>query len=145
MKSVSEKLDDVFDVESDTPQEIVASSRNLRGVPAPVEVESNPDDRKTDSDTDYKLVRETLHNALIRGNDALEGSMELAKEQQHPRAYEVVSGMLRDITGIANDLINLQEKMNKISGDDSPQTVNQTMNVTLTTSELQKMLKNENG
>jgi hypothetical protein len=141
MKSIEDKLNMAFGVEA--PRDIVTSSRNIRGVPAKIDVESNPDERKKDADADYKLIRETLHNALLRGNDSLEGAMELAKEQQQPRAYEVVSGMLKDISGLAGDLLELQVKMDKIDGDQSPQTVNQTMNVTLTTAELQKMLKSD--
>jgi hypothetical protein len=137
MKSVEDKLNETFGLEG---TDMVPSSRHTRGVPAKIEVKSNPDERKTDSDNDYSLVRETLHNTINRANDSLEGAIEVAKETGKAREYEVVGQLIKTISDVAGDLISLQDKMNKIQ-DDKPSTVNNNLNVTLTTTELNKMLK----
>jgi hypothetical protein len=117
----------------------MTSSRKERGVPAPVIVKSNPEERGKDIDSDYAYAREQLHNLVIRGNDALEGAMELAKEQGSPRSYEVVGGMIKTLADATKDLMNLQKDMEKLK-EDTHQTVNNNLNVTLTTHELQKMI-----
>lgn len=138
MKPVDEKLNEVFGIEPE--HDLVASSRKERGIPAPVKVDSNPEERSQDIDSDYEYAREQLHNLVVRGNDALEGAMELAKEQGTPRSYEVISGMIKTLGDTTKDLMSLQQDMDKLRGEDKPSTVNNTMNVTLTTHELQKMI-----
>ena len=135
--NVNEKLDEVFGIPPD--QDIMTSSHKERGIPAPVQVTSNPDDRNQDIDSDYEKAREQLHNLVIRGNDALEGAMNLAKEQSNPRGYEVVAGMIKPLADTTKELLNLQQDMDKLKNE-TPNTVNNNLNVTLTTHELQKMI-----
>jgi len=142
MKPVNEKLDEVFGIEPD--HDLVSSSRKERGVPAPVDVTSNPNEREQDIDSDYECAREQLHNLVIRGNDALEGILELSKEQASARSYEVAATLIKTIGDTTKDLIKLQDDMNKVKKEDTPSTVNNTMNVSLTTHELQQMLS-DNG
>ena len=136
------KLDEVFGIEPD--HDLVSSSRKERGVPAPVDVTSNPNEREQDIDSDYECAREQLHNLVIRGNDALEGILELSKEQASARSYEVAATLIKTIGDTTKDLIKLQDDMNKVKKEDTPSTVNNTMNVSLTTHELQQMLS-DNG
>jgi len=135
--NVHEKLDEVFGIEPD--HDIMTSSRKERGIPAPVVVKSNPSERDQDIDSDYEQAREQLHNLVVRGNDALEGAMELAKEQGNPRGYEVVGGMIKTLADTTKELLNLQQDMDKLKGE-TEKTVNNNLNVTLTTHELQKMI-----
>lgn len=60
---------------------------------------------------DYKHARNTLYGLIERGTVALEGSLIIARESEHPRAFEVASNLMRNISEITKDLINLQKAM----------------------------------
>jgi len=102
----------------------------------------NPDFNAEGIDNDYKYQRENLYNLIERGQDAIDGILELAKESEHPRTYEVALNGIKQVAEVTEKLADLQEKMRKLKEvpDHAPRTVNNALYVG-STAELQKMLK----
>jgi len=102
----------------------------------------NPNFNTEDIDNDYKYQRENLYNLIERGQDAIDGILELAKESEHPRTYEVALNGIKQVAEVTEKLADLQEKMRKLKEvpDHAPRTVNNALYVG-STAELQKMLK----
>jgi hypothetical protein len=102
----------------------------------------NPAFNAEDIDNDYKYQRENLYNLIERGQDAIDGILELAKESEHPRTYEVALNGIKQVAEVTEKLADLQEKMRKLKEvpDHAPRTVNNALYVG-STAELQKMLK----
>lgn len=94
-------------------------------------------------DRDYKYARENFYNVIERGTDALEQMLDVAKASEHPRAYEVVSTIMKTLTDANKELVDLSTKnaeKNAKSDDQSPNTVNNNLFVG-STADLQQMLK----
>ena len=75
---------------------------------------TRPLDVDSDADNDYKYQRENLYNLIERGQDAIDGILELAKEGEHPRAYEVALNGIKQVADVTDKLVELQEKMKKL-------------------------------
>jgi len=101
-------------------------------------VQSNEDD----IENDYKYQRENFYGLVERGQDAIDGILELAKEGEHPRAYEVAGNLIKQVAEVAEKLGDLQEKMRKLKEvpNTAPKNVTNALFVG-STAELQKMLK----
>ena len=101
-------------------------------------IKSNEDD----IDNDYKYQRENFYGLVERGQDAIDGILELAKEGEHPRAYEVAGNLIKQVAEVTEKLGDLQEKMRKLKEvpNSAPKNVTNALFVG-STAELQKMLK----
>ena len=98
---------------------------------------------QTDED-DFKYSRENLYHIIERGQDALSGILQVAKETDHPRAYEVAGQLLKTNAENTEKLVNLQTTKKKLRDIEQPQRV--TNNNTLfvgSTKELQQIIKNK--
>ena len=95
-----------------------------------------------DPDSDFGIGRENLYKLLDKGNDAIDGILALAKEGEHPRAYEVAGQLIKTVADVSKDLLELQEKLKKIKDvpNTGPKSVTNALFVGSTT-ELQKLLK----
>jgi len=95
-----------------------------------------------DIDNDYKYQRENFYGLVERGQDAIDGILELAKEGEHPRAYEVAGNLIKQVAEVTEKLGDLQEKMRKLKEvpNSAPKNVTNALFVG-STAELQKMLK----
>ena len=95
-----------------------------------------------DIDNDYAYQRQNFYNLVERGNDAIEGILELAKESEHPRTYEVAGNLIKQVAEVTEKLGDLQEKMKKLKEvpDNAPKNVTNALFVG-STAELQKMIK----
>ena len=95
-----------------------------------------------DVDADYKYQRENFYRLVEQGSTAIEGILELAKEGEHPRAYEVAGQLIKNVAEVTEKLGDLQEKMKKLKEvpDHGPKSVTNALFVG-STAELQKMLK----
>ena len=91
---------------------------------------------------DYEYQRQNFYNLVERGTDAVEGILELAKESDHPRAYEVAGNLIKQVAEVTEKLGDLQEKMKKLKEvpSNAPKNVTNALFVG-STAELQKMLK----
>jgi hypothetical protein len=100
------------------------------------------DDKKT-ADDDFEYSRQIYHDLLTKGSEALEEMMEVARATEHPRAFEVLSNMMKNMGDINGNLLDLHKKKKDINKEDKPvelpgQTTN---NVFIgSTSDLQRML-----
>ena len=95
-----------------------------------------------DVDNDYKYQRENFYRLVERGQDAIDGILELAKESEHPRSYEVAGQLIKNVADVTEKLGELQLKMQKLKEvpSNAPRNVTNALFVG-STSELQKMLK----
>ena len=95
-----------------------------------------------ESDNDYKYQRENFYRLVERGQDAIDGILELAKESEHPRSYEVAGQLIKNVADVTEKLGELQLKMQKLKEvpSNAPKNVTNALFVG-STSELQKMLK----
>ena len=95
-----------------------------------------------DVDNDYKYQRENFYRLVERGQDAIDGILELAKETEHPRSYEVAGQLIKNVADVTEKLGELQLKMQKLKEvpSNAPKNVTNALFVG-STSELQKMLK----
>jgi hypothetical protein len=99
-----------------------------------------------DIDDDYKYQRENFYRLVEQGSTAIEGILELAKEGEHPRAYEVAGNLIKQVAEVTEKLGDLQEKMRKLKEvpNNAPKNVTNALFVG-STAELQKMLKGKSG
>jgi len=138
MSNIDDKLNEVLNIaeevldkkEEKNPLEIAKES------PKPVAPQND------DVDTDFDTGRGELYKLLEKGNEAIDGILALAKEGEHPRAYEVAGQLIKSQSEIAQNLLDLQDKLKKIKDvkGDVPKNVTNALFVGSTT-ELQKMIK----
>lgn len=103
------------------------------------------DIKKTDSKADYEYVRGNLYSIIEKGQEAINGALDLAQETESPRAYEVFGQLIKNVSDTTEKLIDLQMKMKDLEEQkptNAPTTVNNTMFVG-TTAELSKLLKDK--
>ena len=111
-------------------------------VKPPAPVSAHVEDR-IELEDDFKYARGNFYNVIERGTEALEDMLEVARQSQHPRAYEVVSTIMKTLMDANKDLIEVSQKKNvKEDKPESPDVgvVNNNLFVG-STAELQKMLK----
>ena len=98
-----------------------------------------------DVDTDYDYSRENYYNLIEKGQEAIQGILDIAKEGQHPRAYEVVGQLIGQVATSVDKLQDLQKKLKDLK--ELPNKTTATIKNALfvgSTAELQKMLKGKN-
>ena len=95
-------------------------------------------------DNDFKYARENLYNLVERWQDAIDGILELSKETEHPRAYEVAGQLIKTVGETAEKLIDLQSKLKKLEGEEQKVGTQHNHLYVGSTSELQKFLKKKN-
>ena len=107
-------------------------------IPNIVEVNEN------DIDDDYKYQRDNFYNLVEKGSAAIDGILELAKESEHPRTYEVAGQLIKNVAEVTEKLGDLQEKMRRLKEvpSNAPKNVTNALFVG-STKELQKMLKDK--
>jgi len=127
-----DSIDDALNVESsivevdDTPKSIVKP------------------EQKTDISKDYEYTRANLYSLIEKGQEAINGIMELAGEGGSPRAYEVAGQLIKSVADTTDKLIDLQKKLKDVEedvGNKGPSTVTNNAVFVGSTTELQKLLK----
>jgi hypothetical protein len=132
MSNTFDKLDSALNVESNI-----------------VEVEEVKDDLKISSlkiddiQKDYEYTRANLYSLIEKGQEAINGIMELAGEGGSPRAYEVAGQLIKSVGDVTDKLIDLQKKLKEVEDESIKTTNNVTNNAVFvgSTSELSKLLK----
>jgi len=95
---------------------------------------------KPTSDTDFDYARGNLINIIEKGNQALDGILDVADMSQHPRGYEVVATLINSLASVNKDLVDLNKKKKEL--DQQNNSTNITNNLFVgSTAELQKLLK----
>ena len=101
----------------------------------------------TGENPDANYSRANYYNLIEKGNEALEGILEVAKESQHPRAYEVAANMIKNLSDVTEKLMILQKQQLDLKPKDAaPTNINVDKAVFVgSTAELLKKLKNESS
>ena len=97
---------------------------------------------ETDVRRDYEYTRGNLYSIIEKGQEAINGILELAQETETPRAYEVVGHLIKNVSDATDKLLDLQKKMDDLeqgSKKQNPTTVNNALFVG-STAELSKLL-----
>ena len=96
-----------------------------------------------DVEKDYEYTRANLYSLIEKGQESLNGIMELAGESASPRAYEVAGQIIKSVADTTDKLLDLQKKVKEVDEDAIKTTNNVTNNAVFvgSTSDLQKMLK----
>lgn len=102
-----------------------------------------------DENPDAHYSRANYYNLIEKGNEALDGILEVAKESQHPRAYEVAANMIKNLSDVTEKLMILQKQQQELKPKDqqaAPTNINVDKAVFVgSTAELLKQLKNESS
>jgi hypothetical protein len=101
---------------------------------------------KEDKIEDYEYTRAELYTLISKGQEAVQGALEVAQESGHPRAYEVAVNAMKQVADMTDKLLDVQKKMKDLDAENKKVTnvTNNAMFVGSTT-ELQKMLKQMGG
>tara|TARA_Y100000004_G_C8823118_1_gene372860 strand:+ start:142 stop:564 length:423 start_codon:yes stop_codon:yes gene_type:complete len=93
---------------------------------------------------DYETTRAQLHNLVMKGQEAVDGILDVARSSDHPRAYEVAGQLIKNVGDVADKLIDLQKKMKDLDAEEKKVTQNTTNALFVgSTAELQKLLKQQ--
>ena len=130
MKDSFESINNVFNIEV-TPKE----AEIVSAAPEPASIELD------DVSKDYSYTRASLYSLIEKGQEAIEGALEVAQSSDHPRAYEVAGNLIKNVSEVTEKLIDLQKKMKDIDNKyNGPQNVTNALFVG-STAELSKLLK----
>jgi hypothetical protein len=127
MKESYKEIEEALDVET----KIVSTE------PIKIEEIKPPNDPQKD----YEYTRGNLYNLMEKGQEAINGILEIAQESGHPRAYEVAGQLIKSVGDVSDKLLDLQKKMKDL---DAPQKTATTVNNSLfvgSTAELSKLIK----
>jgi len=143
---MNEKIDKELGVVQDPLQQIDAGENFLQHQwPATVEL-GVPFELigEEDIETDYAYQRKQFYNLVEKGSTAIDGILEIAREGEHPRGYEVAGNLIKQVAEVTEKLGDLQEKMRKLKEvpSNAPKNVTNALFVG-STAELQKMLKDK--
>jgi len=98
------------------------------------------------NDNDFDYARENLYSVIERGTDALEEMLDVAAQSQHPRAYEVVSTIMKTLLDANKDLVEMSDKKKAQKEDEEnpksgPDTINQSMHFHGSTEDMRKLIE----
>jgi len=132
MKNNYDELDSTFNIESQ-----IVEVEKVKG-----ELDIAPL-KSDDIKKDYEYTRANLYSLIEKGQEAINGIMELAGEGASPRAYEVAGQLIKNVGDVTDKLIDLQKKLKEVEEDVTKTTNNVTNNAVFvgSTSELSKLLK----
>ena len=134
--SIDSAINNALGLESTLKQEIVS----------PKPLVPRPPEGPEDIDIDYNYSRENFYNLIERGQDAITGILDLAKESEHPRTYEVAGQLIKTVSEVTERLADLQEKMQRLKEvpDKRPKSVTNALFIG-STKELQSLLKDKSN
>lgn len=127
-------LDEILDIEETTGELVKEKPKDI----------IVRDDTLDDVDSDYKFQRENFYNLIERGQDAIDGILEVAKQSDHPRSYEVAGNLISQVAEVTEKLSRLQSSMKRLKEvpNNAPKNVTNALYVG-STAELQKLLKGD--
>jgi hypothetical protein len=138
-EKLSDELETVF--EPSDKNDIVPSKPEVKSITR--SDEDRQKQRYNDLNKDYSEVRSNLKGLISTGSEAIEGILRVAQEGDAPRAYEVVSQMLKTVSDMNKDLLVMHDQMKKITQEDTKVTNNSTTNNAIyvgSTSDLQDLI-----
>jgi hypothetical protein len=140
MSKLEDKVNEILGIEKKDSTPVSTQAKEFKPL-----VPRREEKDKADVDNDYKYSRENYYNLIERGQEAIDGILEVAREGQHPRAYEVAGALIKNVADTVDKLQDLQKKLKDLK--ELPKTANHNIKNALfvgSTAELQKMLKGKN-
>jgi hypothetical protein len=131
-KTTVDKLNKVLDITGD----LIPVERNKKNK-APCVTTTT-----TDVTSDYNFSRDQYHNLIEKGNEALDEILSIAKESESPRAFEVTSMLIRNLSDTTKELLQLQKTVKDLDNNKDPHIVNNSLFIG-STKELQDLLSNK--
>ena len=98
MSKLNTKLAEVFDVE-------------------PIQFQTLPAEVKTPVEDDSDFARKNIRELIEKGNTAIDNLLHVAKESEHPRAYEVAAGLIKNLSDLNKDLLEVQKRKKDLTGE----------------------------
>ena len=139
MPKMNKKISEALNIEEPAEFEIVPEPVS------PVPEVLPPADMKTAVEDDANFARSNIRNLIEKGNKAMDQLLTVAKESEHPRAYEVAAGLIKNLSDLNKDLLELQKKRRDLT----PELANNVKSLNVdkavfvgSTDELVKFLKN---
>ena len=137
--AIEDKVNEILGLEpAKSPMEELVKEEEFK---APV---VRTEEKETDVDNDHKNSREHYYNLIEKGQEAIEGILNVAKEGQHPRAYEVALAGIKNVADTVDKLQDLNKKLKDLK--ELPKSANANIKNALfvgSTADLQKMLKKD--
>ena len=134
---MTKQLDKAFNI---SPTEVVVEETVVEESPVGIQ---KPDRlKKDDIEKDYEYTRGNLYSIIEKGQEAINGILELAQESEMPRAYEVAGQLIKSVSDATDKLMDLQKKLKDVEEETKqkgPSTVNNALFVG-STAELAKMI-----
>lgn len=112
MNQLENNLSDIFDIVTTEKKEIVVAE---------------PEQTDPTVDNDFLVARKNINSLLTKGNTAIDQLLLVAKETEHPRAYEVAANLIKTLGDLNKDLLDLQKKKKELSGTNSTSNGNTTV------------------
>ena len=131
------QLDNAFNI---SPTEVEVDSVEVK---EPVGIQKPDKLTKDDITRDYEYTRGNLYSIIEKGQEAIDGILELAQESDMPRAYEVAGQLIKSVSDATDKLMDLQKKLKDVNEEQQskgPNTVNNALFVG-STAELAKLIK----
>ena len=135
--SVDNRIDEILEITSLVP------TPELK--PEPTSTRILPKTEGKDDDIDYNYARENYYNLIERNQDAVEEMLEIAKQSEHPRAFEVVGQLIKSGLDANKELMALHKTKKELSVERGTQTLVNNAVFVGSTAELQKLLKVKRG
>lgn len=136
MKNDFDAINESLDIE------VLPISKDI--VPESPKIVKSPKKGDDESDYDYDYTRGQLYSLIEKGQEAIDGILEIAQQSDSPRAFEVAGQLIKNVADTTDKLLDLQQKMKKLKEEDPSAPKSITNNNTLfvgSTAELQKLLK----
>jgi hypothetical protein len=97
---------------------------------------------KDEVQDDYEYARSNLYSLVDKGQEAVNGALDLAMSSDHPRAYEVAGQLIKNVGDVADKLMALQKDRKNVKEESAKKVVTNNSLFVGSTADLQKMLKN---
>jgi hypothetical protein len=135
-----DKLDDIFNVSN----EIVTQNIEISPIETPQIIQPKTSNNEEDLKRDYDYIRGTIYSLVEKGQEGINGILELAQETESARAYEVAGQLIKSVSDAAEKLINLHKSIKDIEDTQPMGTTNVTNALFIgSTAELSKILKSQ--
>ena len=130
------RIDEILKITSLVP------TQEMKPTPAPRVL---PKTTGKDDEIDYNYARENYYNLIERNQDAVEEMLEIAKQSEHPRAFEVVGQLIKSGLDANKELMNLHKTKKELTTEKAPRSITNQAVFVGSTAELQKLLKVKRG
>ena len=137
---MTKQLDKAFNI---APTEVVVEETSVEE--APVGIQKPDRLNKDDIEKDYEYTRGNLYSIIEKGQEAINGILEIAQESEMPRAYEVAGQLIKSVSDATDKLLDLQQKLKDVNEEKEKKGPNNVTNALFvgSTADLAKLIKQQ--